>query len=87
MWAADEIKKVGKTLAKPAPKKGKTITNETLHLVTSVYEDDDLIDAIDNFTGDFVKDSQFLILGEIQSFHWSKEHCKLHPLVTLLGNT
>ena len=81
VWAADEIKKVGKILAKPAPEKGKTITNETLHLVTSVYEDDDLIDAIDDFIGDFVKDSQFLILGEIQSFHWSKEQCKLHPLV------
>ena len=35
-----EIKKVGGILAKPAPKKRKTITTETLHLVTSVYEDD-----------------------------------------------
>ena len=26
-------------LAKPAPKKEKTITTETLHLVTNVYED------------------------------------------------
>ena len=26
-------------LATPAPKKGKTITTETLHLVTNVYED------------------------------------------------
>ena len=34
---ADEIKKVGGIIIKPAPKKGKTITNETLHLVTSVY--------------------------------------------------
>ena len=33
-------KKVGGILAKPAPKKGKTITTETLHLVTNVYEDD-----------------------------------------------
>ena len=33
-------KKVGGILAKPAPKTGKTITSETLHLVTSVYEDD-----------------------------------------------
>ena len=32
-------KKVGGILAKPAPKKGKTITTETLHLVTNVYED------------------------------------------------
>ena len=27
-------------LGKPAPKKGKTITTETLHLVTNVCEDD-----------------------------------------------
>ena len=27
-------------LAKPAPKKGKTITTETFHLVTNIYEDD-----------------------------------------------
>ena len=35
-----ESKKVGETLAKPAPKKGKAITTETLHLVTNVFEDD-----------------------------------------------
>ena len=35
-----EIKQVGGILAKPAPKKGKTITTETLHLVTNVYEGD-----------------------------------------------
>ena len=35
-----EIKKVGGIIAKPAPKKGKSITTETLHLVTNVYEDD-----------------------------------------------
>ena len=34
-----EIKKVGGILAKPVPKKGKTITTETVHLITSVYED------------------------------------------------
>ena len=33
-----EFKQVGKIL--PAPKNGKTTTNETLHLVTSVYEGD-----------------------------------------------
>ena len=33
-------RKVGGTLAKPAHKNGKTVTSETLHLVTSVYEDD-----------------------------------------------
>ena len=35
-----EIKKVGVILGKPAPKKGKSITTKTLHLVTNVYEDD-----------------------------------------------
>ena len=40
VWTSNEIKKVGGILAKPAPKKGKTITTETLHLVTNVYEDD-----------------------------------------------
>ena len=33
-------KKVGKILANPAPKNGKAITTETLHLVTNVFEDD-----------------------------------------------
>ena len=33
------MKKVGGILAKPALKKGKTITTETLHLVRNVYED------------------------------------------------
>ena len=32
--------KVGGILAKPAPKKVKTITNGTIHLVTNVYQDD-----------------------------------------------
>ena len=36
-----ELKKVGSILPIPAPKKGKPITNETLHLVTSFYDDDD----------------------------------------------
>ena len=40
VWTSHEIKKVGGILAKPAPKKGKTITTETLHLVTNVHEDD-----------------------------------------------
>ena len=39
VWTSHEIKKVGRILAKPAPKKGKTIT-EALHLVTNVYEND-----------------------------------------------
>ena len=40
VWNSHEIKKVGEILAKPVSKKGKTITTETLHLVTNVYEDD-----------------------------------------------
>ena len=40
VWTSHEIKKVGEILAKPAPKKGKAITTETLHLVTNVFEDD-----------------------------------------------
>ena len=43
VWTSHEIKKVGGILAKPAPKKRKTITIETLHLVTNVYEDDNFI--------------------------------------------
>ena len=31
--------KKDRLLAKPAPIKGKTITNEVLYLITSVYED------------------------------------------------
>ena len=40
VWTSHENKKVGEILAKPAPKKGKNITTESLHLVTNVYEDD-----------------------------------------------
>ena len=40
VWTSHEIKKVGEILAKPAPKKGKAITTETLHLVTNVFEDE-----------------------------------------------
>ena len=39
VWNSHEIKKVGWILAKPTPKKGKTITTETLQLATNVYED------------------------------------------------
>ena len=39
VWTSHEVKKVGGILAKPAPIKVKTITTETLHLVTNVYED------------------------------------------------
>ena len=40
VWILHEMKKVDGILVKPAPKKGKAITTETLHLVTNVYEDD-----------------------------------------------
>ena len=43
VWTSHEIKNVGGILAKPAPKKGKPITTETLHLVTNVYK-------VDNFS-------------------------------------
>ena len=38
---ACELKKVGGTLAQPAPKKGKTLPQKTLDLVQSFYEDDE----------------------------------------------
>ena len=31
--------------------------------------------------GDFAENYQYLIQDEIQSYHWSKEYCTLHPLV------
>ena len=31
--------------------------------------------------GYFIKNYQFLVFYEIQSYHWSKEYCTLHPLV------
>ena len=40
VWTSHEIKKAGRVLAKPAPKKGKIITTQTLYLVTNVYEYD-----------------------------------------------
>ena len=39
VWTSHEIKKVGRILVKPAPRKGTTINTETLHLVANVYED------------------------------------------------
>ena len=38
---AHELQKVGEILAKPVPKKGKTLPQETLDLVQSFYEDDE----------------------------------------------
>ena len=40
VWTLHEIKKIDGILAKTASKKGKTLTTETLHLVTKVYEGD-----------------------------------------------
>ena len=40
VWTSHEIKKVGEILAKPAPKKGKSVTTETFHLVKNFFEDD-----------------------------------------------
>ena len=31
--------------------------------------------------GDLAENYQFLVQDEIQSYHWSKEYCTLHPLV------
>ena len=31
--------------------------------------------------GDFAENYQFLIEDEIQSYHWSKEYCKIHPVI------
>ena len=31
--------------------------------------------------GDFAENYQFIVQHEIQSYHWSKEYCTLHPLV------
>ena len=39
VWTSHEIKKVD-GIGKPAPKKGKTITTETLYLLTNTYKDD-----------------------------------------------
>ena len=31
--------------------------------------------------GDFAENYHYLIQDEIQSYHWSKEYCTLHPVV------
>ena len=30
---------------------------------------------------DFADNYQFLVQDEIESFHWSKEYCTLHPFI------
>ena len=42
VWTSHEIKKGDGILAKSAPKKGETVTTEALHLVTNIYEDENL---------------------------------------------
>ena len=42
VWTSHEIKTVGGILAKSAPKKGKTISTERLHLVKNVYENENV---------------------------------------------
>ena len=58
VWISHEIKKVSGILAKPAPKKGKTITTETLHLVTNVYEDD-------NFSRSLPKKKDYVCVSKV----------------------
>ena len=36
--------------------------------------------------GDFAENYQYLIQDEIQSYHWSKEYCTLHPVVVYYRN-
>ena len=31
--------------------------------------------------GDFAENYQSLVQDEIQSYHWSREYCTLHPLI------
>ena len=77
VWTSHEIKKVGGILAKPAPKKGKTITTETLRLLTKVYEDD-------NFN--FLKRNTTLVLVKEyinKNFATSKSICNSQELDTI----
>ena len=51
VWTSNEIIKIGGILAKTAPKKGKTITTETLHLVTNVYKDENFTRSLPEKNG------------------------------------
>ena len=42
VWTSHEIKKSGGILAKPVPKKVNAVNTKTLHLLTNVYEDDNI---------------------------------------------
>ena len=37
--------------------------------------------------GDFAENYQFLVQDEIQSYHWSKEYCTLHPPVVYFSDS
>ena len=71
-----EMKKVGGILAKPAPEKGKTITTETLHLVTNVYKDDNFSRYVPE-KKDYVSVSKGLHEQKL-----CKRLCKLQKLYT-----
>ena len=66
-------------LARPAPKKGKTITTETFHLVTNVYEDD-------NFSKQVTEKKDYVSLNKgvhKKNFATSKSLCNLQKLYTV----
>ena len=78
VWTSHEIKKVCGILAKPASRKGKTITTETLHLVTSVYEDD-------NFSRKVPEKKDYVSVNKgvhNQNFATCKSLCNLQELYT-----
>ena len=65
-------------MAKPAPKKENTITTETLHLVTSVYEDD-------NFSRKVPEKKDYVSVNKgvhNQNFATCKSLCNLQELYT-----
>ena len=76
VWSSHEIKKVGEILVKPALKKGKTITTETLHLVTNVYKDDNFSRYVPE-KKDYVSVSKGLHEQKL-----CKRLCKLQKLYT-----
>ena len=66
-------------LAKPAPKKGKTITTETFHLATNVYEDDNFSKQVTE-TKDYVSLNKGVHKKNIAT---SKSLCNLQKLYTV----
>ena len=79
VWTSYAIKKVGGMLGKPAPKKGKTITTETLHLVTFV--------KMTISVGRCLKRKTKLVWVKEyinKNFATCKRLCNLHKLYTVL---